>query len=77
MKITNLLTDLTEELEIEVSIEITTQFEDIEEWDSMGAMVLIGYVSDNFGITLTGNDIEKLTDIQSLVTRIGEDNFEL
>ncbi|MDC3345942.1 acyl carrier protein [Schleiferiaceae bacterium] len=76
MKVTDFLNDLMEELEIEVSINISTKFEDLEEWDSMGAMVLIGYVADNFGITLTGNDIEKLTDIQSLVTLIGEENFE-
>lgn len=71
-----LLNDLTEELEIEVQISTSTKFEDLEEWDSMGAMVLIGYISDNFNITLTGNDIEDLTDIQSLITKIGLEKFE-
>ena len=76
MTIKQLLNDLTEELEIEVPINTSTKFEDLEEWDSMGAMVLIGYISDNFNITLTGNDIEDLTDIQSLLTKIGLEKFE-
>ena len=65
MKTNAFLTELTEELELEVSLQTNTKFKDLEDWDSMGAMVLIGFVSDNFGITLTGDDIENLSDVQS------------
>ena len=67
--------NLIEELELETSITMFTKFKDLEEWDSMGAMVLIGYVSDNFGLILTGKDIENLTDVQSLIDKIGSDKF--
>lgn len=75
MKINAFLTELTEELELEVSLQTNTKFKDLEDWDSMGAMVLIGFVSDNFGITLTGDDIENLSDVQSLIEKIGITKF--
>ena len=75
MKTNAFLTELTEELELEVSLQTNTKFKDLEEWDSMGAMVLIGFVSDNFGITLTGDDIENLSDVQSLIEKIGITKF--
>lgn len=75
MKINAFLTELTEELELEVSLQTNTKFKDLEDWDSMGAMVLIGFVSDNFGITLTGDDIENLSDVQSLIEKIGLTKF--
>jgi len=75
MKTNAFLTELTEELELEVSLQTNTKFKDLEDWDSMGAMVLIGFVSDNFGITLTGDDIENLSDVQSLMEKIGITKF--
>jgi len=75
MKTNAFLTELTEELELEVSLQTNTKFKDLEDWDSMGAMVLIGFVSDNFGITLTGDDIENLSDVQSLIEKIGITKF--
>lgn len=69
------LSRLQEELEFENVLEINTNIKDLEEWDSMAAMVLIGFISDEFGITLNADDIEDVTTIESLIEKIGQDNF--
>lgn len=69
------ITELVEELEFESKVGINTNFKELEEWDSMGSMIMIGFVSDNFGITLTGEDIKELTTFKSLIEKIGIDKF--
>ena len=41
-------TNLKEELELEVALNGAINFKELDEWDSMTAMVLIGYVSSEF-----------------------------
>jgi acyl carrier protein len=69
------LSRLQEELEFESELEINTNIKDLEEWDSMAAMVLIGFVSDEFGMTLNADDIAAITTIESLIEKIGQDKF--
>ncbi|BDB56773.1 acyl carrier protein [Flavobacterium ammonificans] len=69
------LSRLQEELEFESELEINTNIKDLEEWDSMAAMVLIGFVSDEFGMTLNADDITAITTIESLIEKIGQDKF--
>lgn len=69
------LSRLQEELEFESELEINTNIKDLEEWDSMAAMVLIGFVSDEFGKTLNADDIQAITTIESLIEKIGQDKF--
>ncbi len=66
---------LVEELELETTLENSTNLKDLEEWDSMAAMVLIGYVSNEFGITLNADDIKDITTVDSLIERIGLEKF--
>ncbi|MCR4030928.1 MULTISPECIES: acyl carrier protein [Flavobacterium] len=66
---------LGEELEIETTLEHTTNLKDLDEWDSMAAMVLIGFVSNEFGVTLNADDLKEITTIDSLIERIGLDKF--
>jgi acyl carrier protein len=66
---------LREELEFEIILTPDTVLKDVETWDSMGAMILIGFVSDNFGINLTGEEVKRITTIQSLIDKIGDDKF--
>lgn len=75
MKIQEFVNELVEELEVEVNVTLDTKLEDLDEWDSMGAMILIGFVSDNFDVTLNADDIKLLTTFQSLVERIGLEKF--
>jgi acyl carrier protein len=41
----------------------------------MGAMVLIGFVSNEFDVLLNPEDIKEMTTIDSLIERIGPDKF--
>jgi acyl carrier protein len=66
-----------EELEIEdTDVKLNTEFSALDEWDSMGIMITIGLVSDNFNVTLTNNDMKQITDINSLIEKIGVEKFD-
>lgn len=69
------LVDLAEELEIETGLEGTTNIKELEEWDSMTAMLLIGFVSNECGVTLNADDIKDLTTVNSLIEKIGTEKF--
>lgn len=70
------LEGLNEELEFDTPLEFKSDIKGHEEWDSMGAMILIGYVSSKTGITLTGEDIQNLKDVNSLIEKVGTDKFQ-
>ncbi len=76
MKISDFIHGLAEELEIESRLTANTNIKDLDEWDSLQAMVLISYVSEYFGVSLTGSDIHEITTIESLITKIGPERFE-
>ena len=67
---------LVEELELETTLEINTNLKELDEWDSMAAMLLIGYVSNEFGVTLNSDDLKEITTVASLIEKIGDDKFE-
>lgn len=75
MKKNEFILGLGEELEIETTLVNTTNLKDLDEWDSMAAMVLIGYVSNEFGVTLNADDLKEITTVDSLIERIGLDKF--
>lgn len=66
---------LQEELELEITLESTSKLKELDEWDSMAAMVLIGFVSNEFDVILNPEDIKEMTTIDSLMERIGLDKF--
>ncbi len=66
---------LQDELEYEVVLTSDTLIKELEEWDSMSAMVLIGVVAQNFGVTLKASDIEAISTIDSIIAIIGNDKF--
>ncbi|RYZ84150.1 MAG: acyl carrier protein [Proteobacteria bacterium] len=66
---------LQEELEFDAQLTGNTNLKDLDEWDSMAAMVTIGYVSNTFGVTLTADDLKNITTIDSLIERIGAGKF--
>lgn len=69
------ISGLKEELEVEVTLENTTNLKELDEWDSMAAMLLIGYVSNEFNVTLTSDDLENISTVDSLIEKIGVDKF--
>lgn len=75
MKTERFLELLVEELELENELTLDSNLKELEEWDSMTAMLLIGVVSNEFGKNLTAEDIKELTTVQSLVDKIGSQHF--
>lgn len=69
------LQSLQEELEWETPLELNTNFKELPEWNSLSAMVLISYVSDNFNVSLNGEQIKEMSTIESLIKRIGIAKF--
>jgi acyl carrier protein len=76
MKNDEFIARLKEELELEADVNNLTQLKELDEWDSMAAMVLIGFVSDNFSLTLTADDIKEMTTVDSLIEKIGTDKID-
>lgn len=70
------LANLKEELELESEINLDTNLKEMEEWDSVLAMVLIGFVADSFNVTLTADHLGGMTTINSLIGMIGVEKFE-
>nr|WP_315161316.1 acyl carrier protein [uncultured Flavobacterium sp.] len=66
---------LQEELELEAVLNGSTNLKDLDEWDSMAVMVLIGFVSNEFDVILNPDDIQEMTTIDSLMERIGVNKF--
>lgn len=61
MKINDFVTSFVSQLETPPTTEITseTEFRNLESWDSLTALSIIAMVDDEYGITLTGEDIKK------------------
>ena len=76
MKKQEFINKLKEELEVEIEVTIDTSIKDLDEWDSLGAMTLIAFVSDSFGVTLSADDIKNISTFKSLIERIGLEKFE-
>ena len=45
----------------------TTLLDDIEEWDSIGALMLISKVDDALGTTINPEDLEKISTVEELI----------
>lgn len=64
------------ELELDEVLNSSTNLKELEDWDSMQAMVLIGFVSNEFDIILGPLDLNEMTTIDSLIEKIGHDKFD-
>jgi acyl carrier protein len=58
-----------DEVDIE-SINIKTDFKNIEEWDSLVALSIIAMIDEEFEILLTGSDMMNSTTIEDLYNLI-------
>ncbi len=52
------------------SINIKTDFKNIEEWDSLVALSIIAMIDEEFEVLLTGNDIRSSNTIENLYNRV-------
>ena len=78
MEIEKFLNLFQKSLEIEQeNLSVETNIQDLDEWDSMTALMLIALVSKEFSVILNADDVLNLTTIQSLIEKIGKDKFIL
>ena len=69
---------LKEALEIDSNEKITedTNLRDLQEFDSLGALIVIAMVDEIFGRELSADDLRNVTTVRSLIKIIGEDKFD-
>lgn len=63
-----------ETLEIEDGSNVTetTNFRELEEWDSLAALSTISMVDDEYGVTITNKDLRSVDTIEQLCKMIEE-----
>lgn len=47
-----------------------TQFHNLDEWSSMTALGIIGMVDEEYGVTITGDDIRSSETIEELFNKV-------
>jgi len=69
---------LKETLEIDESIQLNenTVLTEIEEYDSLSTLGIIALIDEHFGKKLSGEDLQNITTVKSLMEMIGEDQFK-
>ncbi|MBQ7208998.1 MAG: acyl carrier protein [Lentisphaeria bacterium] len=68
--------DLSDLLETDVELTLTTNLKEVEEYDSLAIMGLVAYADRNFGKKIPGEKFGEVTDVQSLIDILGAENFE-
>ncbi len=71
------LAEIIEVLELEEDeLELDTNLDDVEDYDSFAVLSIIAFVHKKFGIQFKANQLQELGSINDLIKLIGEDNFE-
>ena len=62
---------ITEAFEIEGrEIQLTDNFKEYDEWDSLAQLTLIAELDDNFGVTISSDELRKIQTLQQLLQHI-------
>lgn len=62
---------ITEALEIEGrEIQLMDNFKEYDEWDSLAQLTLIAELDDNFGVTISSEELRKIHSLQELLNHI-------
>lgn len=66
-----------EEIEIEQDLEMNleTELSSLDKWDSMGLLVAITFIDENFQKKILLEDFKDVETIKDIVSLIGVDNF--
>lgn len=76
MNINDFLTSLRDELELENELSHESKIKELAEWDSLTAMVLIGYISKEFDVNLNASDLDEIETVKDLIVKIGVEKIE-
>jgi len=76
MNTKEILNSIFEELEIESvkELDLETAYKDLDEWDSMSVIILIGFFEENFAITVSGETLNELTTFGDLFLKLKIDD---
>jgi acyl carrier protein len=55
---------------------LETLFKSIDGYDSLAVMSIIAFVDENFNMSLSAVQLNKISDFNSLIELIGKDKFE-
>lgn len=69
------LSSLKEQLELDTYLTLDTHLKELDEWDSMSGMLLMAFISDEFGKEITADDLKNMTDVNSLIDIVGPSHF--
>ena len=70
MTIKEFINEFTEFAELEETYPENQNLNDFDEWDSMTAMMLIGFCSERLKKNITGEDLEKLNTYEEIFNHI-------
>ncbi len=77
MKKQDFVEKLEELMELdEGTLSIDSDMNDIEEYDSMALLSIIAFVDRTFKKTLKADQLAEVTTVESLMSLIGQDQFE-
>ena len=54
------------------TITMGTQFRELDEWNSMMALMIIAMVDEEYNVPLTGNDIRESKSIEDIYNKVSE-----
>tara|TARA_B110000967_G_C18640403_1_gene438212 strand:+ start:423 stop:656 length:234 start_codon:yes stop_codon:yes gene_type:complete len=76
MNTKEILNSIFEELEIESvkELDLETVYKDLDEWDSMSVIILIGFFEENFSTTVSGETLNELTTFGDLFLKLKIDD---
>ena len=67
MEITELIKKLETEFALpSATLKADTHFRDIPEWGSMHALIIIAIVDTEYGVTLNGEDLKRISTVDEL-----------
>jgi acyl carrier protein len=77
MKKNEFLQQLSKYCEFEIeNPTLVTQLNSIDGYDSLALMSIIAFIDENFKMSLKTDELNQLTDFNSLIALIGLDKFE-
>ena len=62
--------DFQEALEREDPVQLTDQFRDYDEWDSLSRLSLIAMLDDEYEVQIENDDFEKLQTVADLIEAV-------
>ena len=57
---------VAEALEEEASLSLDNSLEDLDGWDSLGALTLLSMIDDEYGVIIGNTDLEKMVTLRNM-----------